>query len=55
MKCENCDNEATFVIKNLRKDDTMYFCDMHFWEFCVGMTNAYKEFGVAIKEIDKML
>jgi len=55
MKCERCNDESTFEIKNIRKNDTMYFCDLHFWQFCGKMVDAYKKFGVAIKEIDKMI
>jgi len=55
MNCRNCNDKATFEIINIRKNDTLYFCDLHFWQFCGQMVDAYKKFGIAIKEIDKML
>jgi len=54
-KCVQCGETATFEIKNIRKDDTLYFCDLHFWQFCGKMVDAYKKFGFAIKEIDKAI
>ena len=55
MKCCRCDDEVNFMVKNIRKEDTLYFCDLHFWQFCGQMVDAYKKFGIAIKEIDDMI
>ena len=36
MKCarENCEDKATFEIKNFRKEEQLFFCDLHFWQYC---------------------
>lgn len=55
MKCENCNDEATFEIKNIRKNEIMYFCDLHFWQFCKKMDEYYDMFKDSLPKIKEML
>ena len=52
-KCMICGGESNFKVTNISKNETFYFCDLHFFKFCYDFLNAYKKFGIAIKEIDK--
>lgn len=55
MKCDHCDDDVHIVITNLRKNETMNLCSIHFLEFNVKIFNFYKRFGGAVKEIDRIL
>lgn len=55
MKCENCEDETTFIIENVQKNDIMCFCDIHFWKFCTKMGESYKQFQNAIEDINEAL
>ena len=55
MKCEKCNNDVTFKITNIRKNESLYHCDLCFWQFCGNMVKSYKGFKIAIKEIDEMI
>jgi len=55
MKCEKCEEEATFIINNLRKNETMSFCDIHFWKFCSDMAESLKQFKEAMEDIGTLL
>lgn len=55
MKCDKCNDEVHIIITNLRKNDTINLCSIHFLEFNVQMFSFYKKFGSAVKEIDRIL
>jgi len=53
--CEQCGDVADFHIYNVKKDELMFFCALHFWKFCKIMADSYKQMQIAVKDIDKMM
>lgn len=53
MKCASCDDKAIFEIKKLCKNDTLYFCDLHFWQFCgkivFGTLHSFNKLNTRLK------
>ena len=53
MKCHLCDNEAKFSVTHLEKNETMYFCAIHFLVFCKEMSSNAGEILGRISSILK--
>jgi Fe2+ or Zn2+ uptake regulation protein len=53
--CDRCGDVADFYIYNIRKEEMMKYCALHFWKFCNLMSNSFGKMQGAIKEIDGLI